>query len=41
MFKYSVCTHTEYGKSIARDIAIVKDILYREIKTVNVHKSYY
>jgi len=41
MFKYSVCTHTEYGKSIAMENVIIKVILYREIKTVNVHKSYY
>jgi len=38
MFLWLRCIpHTEYGKSIATERVIIKGILYREIKTGNIH----
>jgi hypothetical protein len=38
MFLWILCIpHTEHGKSIAMERVIIKGILYREIKTGNVH----
>jgi hypothetical protein len=38
MFLWVPCIpHSEYGTSIAMEIVIIKGILYREIKTGNVH----